>query len=169
MELHRNREVPGSNPGGAGNNAIAQRIEHLTFRHYLSSPALFCFRVLQGGDTWPGESSTKSAFDEPMSKRRRGFPSETSVKRGRRIVHGEKELIEKLGRQDLCPCGSGRRFQTLLSQERPLRRLRARLLLLGAEPSTRPAEEKAIFPLALPKRKRRTENYQGGGHGQRLR
>ena len=43
-------------------------------------------------------------------KRRKGFPSETQVKRGVRIVHGNKELIEKLGRNDLCPCGSGRRF-----------------------------------------------------------
>ncbi|MBX9952381.1 MAG: SEC-C domain-containing protein [Candidatus Obscuribacterales bacterium] len=32
------------------------------------------------------------------------------MKRGRRIVHGDKELVEKLGRKDLCPCGSGRRF-----------------------------------------------------------
>ena len=33
-----------------------------------------------------------------MSKRRRGFPSETNVKRGVRIVHGDKLLEEKLGR-----------------------------------------------------------------------
>ncbi|MBY0522792.1 MAG: SEC-C domain-containing protein [Gemmataceae bacterium] len=46
-----------------------------------------------------------------MSKRRRGFPSETRVKRGVRLVHGTKELTEKLGRDDLCPCGSGRRFK----------------------------------------------------------
>ena len=44
------------------------------------------------------------------SKRRKGFPSETKVKRGVRIVHGNKELSEKLGRNDLCPCGSGRSF-----------------------------------------------------------
>jgi uncharacterized protein YecA (UPF0149 family) len=50
-------------------------------------------------------------FFEPMSKRRRGFPSETHVKRGLRIVHGDKELVEKLGRNDLCPCGSGKRFK----------------------------------------------------------
>jgi uncharacterized protein YecA (UPF0149 family) len=36
------------------------------------------------------------------------------VKRGRRIVHGEKELVEKLGRNDPCPCGSGHRFQAVL-------------------------------------------------------
>ena len=54
---------------------------------------------------------------EPMSKRRRGVPSETHVKRGDRAVKGgEKELVEKLGSNDLCPCGSGRRFQALLPQ-----------------------------------------------------
>jgi uncharacterized protein YecA (UPF0149 family) len=46
-----------------------------------------------------------------MSKRRKGFPSETHVKRGVRIVHGDKELDEKLGRNDLCPCGSGKLFR----------------------------------------------------------
>jgi len=44
------------------------------------------------------------------SKRRKGYPSETRVKRGYRVVHGDKELLEKLGRNDPCPCGSGRRF-----------------------------------------------------------
>ena len=47
---------------------------------------------------------------EITSKRRKGFPSETHVKKGVRIVHGFKELREKLGRNDLCPCGSGHRF-----------------------------------------------------------
>ncbi|WP_246119932.1 SEC-C metal-binding domain-containing protein [Blastopirellula retiformator] len=50
-------------------------------------------------------------FFENMSKRRHGFPSETQVKRGVRIVHGDKLLEEKLGRNDLCPCGSGLRFK----------------------------------------------------------
>ena len=58
-----------------------------------------------------------SAF-EGMSKRRRGYPSERAVKRGRRVVHGEKELEEKLGKDDLCPCGSGRRFQAVLPEWR---------------------------------------------------
>ncbi|MEW6126437.1 MAG: SEC-C metal-binding domain-containing protein [Acidobacteriota bacterium] len=30
------------------------------------------------------------------------------------FVHSEKELVEKLGRNDLCPCGSKRRFQEML-------------------------------------------------------
>ncbi|MEH2087037.1 hypothetical protein [Nostoc sp.] len=58
---------------------------------------------------------TISAF-EPSSKRRRGYPSEKAVKRGNRLVHGDKELQEKLGNNDLCLCGSGRCFQKMLSQ-----------------------------------------------------
>ena len=46
-----------------------------------------------------------------MSKRRKGFPSETHVKRGERHVHGDKLLEEKLGRRDLCPCGSAKIFK----------------------------------------------------------
>src|SRR6266508_4278260 len=53
---------------------------------------------------------TEDSNFEITSKRRNGFPSETQVKRGLRIVHGNKELFEKLGRNDLCPCGSGRSF-----------------------------------------------------------
>jgi uncharacterized protein YecA (UPF0149 family) len=55
-----------------------------------------------------------------MSKRRKSYPSETAVKRGNRVVHGDVELSEKLGRNDLCPCGSGRRFQALLPQVQAL-------------------------------------------------
>jgi uncharacterized protein YecA (UPF0149 family) len=64
-------------------------------------------------------ASRPTAF-EPTSKRRRGFPSETQVKRGLRIVHGDKELSEKLGRNDPCPCGSARRFEPLLHAQRAL-------------------------------------------------
>ena len=51
---------------------------------------------------------------EVMSKRRRSFPSKTRVKCGQRIVHGDVELVEKLGCNDPFPGGSGRRFQALL-------------------------------------------------------
>jgi uncharacterized protein YecA (UPF0149 family) len=72
-------------------------------------------RPKQGGALWPGDNdSTMKAFHEKNGKRRRGFPSETNVKRGMRVVHGDKELTEKLGRNDLCPCGSCRRFQEML-------------------------------------------------------
>jgi uncharacterized protein YecA (UPF0149 family) len=54
------------------------------------------------------------------SKRRKGFPSETRVKRGHRVVRGGKELVEKLGRNDPCPCGSGSLFQALLPARRML-------------------------------------------------
>jgi len=63
-------------------------------------------------------ASTNCTAFERTSKRRKGYPSETSVKRGLRVVHGDKELSEKLGRNDLCPCGSGRRFQALLPPQR---------------------------------------------------
>jgi uncharacterized protein YecA (UPF0149 family) len=54
-----------------------------------------------------------------MSKRRKGFPSEARVKRGDRTIKGgEIEFVEKLGDNDPCPCGSGRRFQTMLPQPR---------------------------------------------------
>ncbi|MBT2135541.1 SEC-C domain-containing protein [Croceibacterium sp. LX-88] len=33
---------------------------------------------------------------------------------------GEIELLEKLGRNDPCPCGSGKSFQTLLPNLRPV-------------------------------------------------
>ncbi|MHB8952028.1 MAG: SEC-C metal-binding domain-containing protein [Pirellulaceae bacterium] len=46
-----------------------------------------------------------------MSKRWKGLPSETSVHRGVRIVRGDTLLEEKLGRNDRCPCGSGKRFK----------------------------------------------------------
>jgi hypothetical protein len=52
---------------------------------------------------------------EVTRKRRKGYPSETNVKRGLRFIHGEEiELIEKLGRNDPCPCGSALSFQALL-------------------------------------------------------
>ena len=33
------------------------------------------------------------------------------------LRHGDKELIEKFGRNDLCPCGSTRRFQEVLHED----------------------------------------------------
>lgn len=46
-----------------------------------------------------------------MSKRRKTFPSESHVRRGVRMLHDYKLLEEKLGRNDLCPCGSGKLFK----------------------------------------------------------
>jgi uncharacterized protein YecA (UPF0149 family) len=72
-------------------------------------------------DIWQTTNTTsKPPFFEPTSKRRKGFPSESQVKKGMRVVHGDKELREKLGRNDPCPCGSGRRFQEVLHAFRPV-------------------------------------------------
>ena len=62
-------------------------------------------------NTMTNDTTKHTAF-EPMSKRRRGYPSETKVKRGvGRIIRFKAtigQLEEKLGRNDsLCPCGSG--------------------------------------------------------------
>ena len=73
-----------------------------------------------GGVCCDPRQATRTSPFEVMSKRRRGFPSETHVKRGHRVVDGDKLLEEKLGRNDLCPCGSRRRFQALLLEDRPL-------------------------------------------------
>jgi uncharacterized protein YecA (UPF0149 family) len=70
-----------------------------------------CTILPKGGSHAIEQLQQPAIFFEPMSKRRRGFPSETQVRRGMRIVHGDKELMEKLGRNDLCPCGSGKRFK----------------------------------------------------------
>ena len=81
---------------------------------------------------------------ERTSKRRRGFPSETQVKRGLRFTGNGKELVEKLGRNDLCPCGSGRRFQALLPAHGPVltapnamttSETRSRCAAVGTEPA----------------------------------
>ncbi|HET9637640.1 MAG TPA: SEC-C metal-binding domain-containing protein [Allosphingosinicella sp.] len=43
------------------------------------------------------------------------------MKRGLRFVRGgEKELVEKLGRNDPCPCGSDKSFQALLPRHGPV-------------------------------------------------
>ena len=81
--------------------------------------------------SWPAGTISTTAF-ERTSKRRKGFPSETKVKHGSRGVHGDQELLEKLGRDDPCTCGSGRRFQALLPPRRPLRWLGARPLLFAS-------------------------------------
>ncbi|MBY8859943.1 SEC-C domain-containing protein [Nocardia sp. CA2R105] len=57
--------------------------------------------------------------------------SETSVKRGARSVGEDTELIEKLGGNDLCPCGSGRRFPSLLPVFGTVRRQSRALLRAG--------------------------------------
>ncbi|MXO96706.1 hypothetical protein GRI34_09800 [Erythrobacter aquimaris] len=68
---------------------------------------------------------TRPTF-ERTSKRRKGFLSETRVKRGHRTIKGGAvELLEKLGRNDPCPCGSGKRFQAVLPEEQTLRRVAA--------------------------------------------
>jgi uncharacterized protein YchJ len=88
-----------------------------------------------GGVPW--HATVKSAAFETMSKRRRGFPSETHVKRGYRAIVtplGDKELTEKLGRNDPCPCGSGHKFKRCCLETGRLRWLQPRRLLAVMRP-----------------------------------
>jgi len=57
------------------------------------------------------------------------------VKRGDRVVGDGKELIERLGRNDPCPCGSGRRFQALLYAGRQLSMGRSAITTVATEES----------------------------------
>jgi hypothetical protein len=50
-----------------------------------------------------------------------------------RTVRGDKELLEKLGRNDPCPCGSALSFQALLPAQR--------LLLMGLGATTTTASD----------------------------
>ena len=59
----------------------------------------------------PGFDDDTPCFRGDVQAPHGGILSETHVKRGRRVVHGDKELHEKLGRNDPCPCGSGLLFK----------------------------------------------------------
>ena len=65
--------------------------------------------------------------------------AETKVKRGFRVLHGGKELFQKLGRIDPCPCGPGHRFQEMLHADWPIRGCAAKSLqqvdIRGAGPT----------------------------------
>ena len=74
---------------------------------------------------------TISPAFEIMSKRRKGFPSESQVKRGERVVHGNKELMEKVGRNDLCPCRTGKLFKKCCRNSGYFRRGESGILLSG--------------------------------------
>jgi len=55
-----------------------------------------------------------------MSKRRKGFPSEAHVTiTGGRTRLGV-EFLEKLGRNDPCPCGSGKKFKKCCMRNRDI-------------------------------------------------
>lgn len=61
-------------------------------------------------------TTTRRPF-EVTSERRKGFLSESHVKKGHRVVHCDKEFTEKLGRNDRCPYGSRRLLQSLLPSQ----------------------------------------------------
>jgi hypothetical protein len=96
-----------------------------------TSRRLITGNISKGGVPWLSSNNPIHFPFERISKRRKGYPSETQVKRGQRIVGDDKYLVEKLGRNDPCPCGSGRKFQEVLPPNRTVRGQRSRRLLLG--------------------------------------
>ena len=59
------------------------------------------------------------------------------MKRGLRFVHGDVELVEKLGRNDPCPCGSGFRFQGMLPALGPVSTAPSGTTIIGDEEGLR--------------------------------
>jgi hypothetical protein len=99
------KKFPGTTFNRKEYNAVANLVHSTVSRSRLKRTHFYA-----GGVPCTTSLTTTPAF-EPMSKRRRGYPSETRVKAGVRFVHSHKLLEEKLGRNDLCPCGSGLRFK----------------------------------------------------------
>ena len=75
-------------------------------------------KSIQGELPWNPNSSSNTAASVAEDFRQKRKSSAAF-----RVVHSDKELFEKLGRKDPCPCGSGRRFQELLHENGPLRRI----------------------------------------------
>ena len=82
----------------------------------------------KGVSSWVIEIKINFPF-ERTSKRRKGYPSETQVKKGYRVVHGTKDLQEKLGRNDPCPCSSGKIFKRCCMKSGFFWRFKSRWLL----------------------------------------
>ena len=82
---------------------------------------------------------------------------------------GEKELVEKLGRNDPCPCGSGKAFKRCCLAASRFRRLGARRLLAESEASVVGRSLKGTGQppkrSSRPDREFETEQFQEAGDG----
>ena len=118
---------------GIGWSAIAWRISFCQLVDVPSGGAIHAAHTTKEV-LWQITLIHKTApFFERTSKRRKGFPSETQVKRGVQIVRGFKELIEKLGRNDPCPCDSTRKFKNCCMHSGCFRRQSPRLLFSASK------------------------------------
>src|SRR3546814_7261783 len=99
-------------PGRIGKVATGAKRTLLPRPAGVGAPSRAIPCPIRGGRQCHASTMTTSLAFEVTSKRRKGFPSETRVKRGLRFVRGgEKEMVEKPGRRDPCSCGSGKSFQ----------------------------------------------------------
>jgi uncharacterized protein YecA (UPF0149 family) len=77
-------------------------------RHAFREPCLANGQAASHTDWWVKKTMRVSVTIKQSSDSAESGPS----KRGARSVKGgEVELLERLGSNDPCPCGSGRRFQ----------------------------------------------------------
>ena len=84
---------------------------------------------------WHSIPSTTTPAFEITSKRRKGFPSETKVKRGERIVHVCKRPHREARAQGSLPVRVDQALQELLHAQRSIRWHQPSSLLLGNERS----------------------------------
>src|SRR3546814_19552547 len=88
-------------PGRIGKVATGAKRTLLPRPAGVGAPSRAIPCPIRGGRQCHASTMTTSLAFEVTSKRRKGFPSETRVKRGLRFVRGgEKELVETLGRRD---------------------------------------------------------------------
>jgi len=69
------------------------------------------------------------------------------------VVHGDKELLERLGRNDPCVCASGRPFQAMLPEDRLLSTARTAMTIDAIDPRRfggTPARTTAMTTVRVP-------------------
>src|SRR3546814_12617933 len=107
-------------PGRIGKVATGAKRTLLPCPAGVGAPSRAIPCPIRGGRQCHASTMTNSLAFEVTSKRRKGFPSETRVKRGLRFVRcGEKQLVEKLGRRNPCYSGPGTSMQALLAYTHP--------------------------------------------------
>ena len=70
------------------------------------------------------------------------------MKRGLRIVHDDEGLVEKPGRNDPCPCGSGKSFQEMLPALRPVSTARGGMII-GANEGGESVQPGTLWELGI--------------------
>src|SRR5438309_9495767 len=65
----------------------------------------------KGSGSWTRKTSNACRFFRADDQAPHGLTSKTQVKCCVQVVHGTKELTERVASNDLCPCESGKRVK----------------------------------------------------------